>query len=171
MSWWINNRNCQEKLAIDSKVQWVLSSWEIYHLVATLVRVCWNNLSLVESSIILLEGYQIWEYVISLDEYSPTYPLNLGISKGSLVGLIGQIWKDIMWLDEYYPTHPSNLGMCKGSLVGLIGQEISCWIGSSIYSSNLEDATQPYLGGCEYGLDWDQVQPLGKMELLMNLSQ
>jgi len=49
---------------IDSKEALELAGWSMYHLVATLVRVHWNNLSIMESLVIFLEDVPLfpkWE--------------------------------------------------------------------------------------------------------------
>lgn len=62
----------------------------MYHLATFLVRVCWNNINMIESSIREFDEHHKRKVVTWSPGSSPIFPSNLGISEGSLVGTGGQ---------------------------------------------------------------------------------
>ena len=63
----------------------------MYHLAAFPVKVRWNNLNLIESSIRELDEHHRWKVVIWSVGSSPFLPSNFGMSEGSLVGTGGHL--------------------------------------------------------------------------------
>jgi len=64
----------QEYLAKSPKEVKVPPRSSIYHLAAFPVRVCWNNLNLIESSIRDFDEHHKWKVVIWSPGSSPVFP-------------------------------------------------------------------------------------------------
>jgi hypothetical protein len=62
-----------------------------YHLVDGPVRVLWNNLKWMESSMMLFEEHHKWNIITWLVRSSLDFPSNFGIFEGSLVGILGHV--------------------------------------------------------------------------------
>ena len=62
----------------------------MYHLATTPVRVCWNSLSLMELSTMLLDEHHRWNVIIWFWGHSLTLPSNFGKSEGSFIVMGGQ---------------------------------------------------------------------------------
>jgi hypothetical protein len=45
----------------------------------------------MESSMMLFEEHHKWKVMIWLERYYPSFPSNLGMSEGSLVGIVGHV--------------------------------------------------------------------------------
>ena len=76
--------------ARELKAGYLACGSSMYHLAAALVRVCWNSLSLMESSTMLFDEHHRWNVIMWFWGHSPALPSNLGMSDGSLVGTGGQ---------------------------------------------------------------------------------
>ena len=61
----------------------------MYHLDTTHMRVRWNSLSLVKSSTMLFDAHHRWNAIIWFWGHSPSFPSNLGMFEGILVGMVG----------------------------------------------------------------------------------
>ena len=90
----------------------------MYNLVTFLVRVHWNNLSLIESSIREFDEHNKWKVVIWLPGSSLVFPSNLGISDRSLAGTGGQaeLYQigSLVNLDRSRNFKASKKGNCGG---------------------------------------------------------
>ena len=71
----------------------------MYHLATTLVRVHWNSLSVMESSMMLFDEHHRWNVIMWFWGHSPAFPSNLGMADGSLVGMGGQ--KAWWWMGSF----------------------------------------------------------------------
>ena len=90
LSWQMGNwKKVKNALAKDSKVTWDPDFSSTYHLDDGPVRVHWSNLNWMELSMMLFEEHHRWNVMIWLAGSSPTFPSNLGMSEGSLVGITG----------------------------------------------------------------------------------
>ena len=61
----------------------------IYHFAAAPIKVLWKSLNPIVSSINEFEEHHRWKFIICVLGYSLTFPLNLGMSNGSFVGMGG----------------------------------------------------------------------------------
>ena len=87
---WKYYRNMKSKKLKSGYFGWGSS---MYHLDAAPVRVCWNSLSLIELSTMLFDEHHRWNVMMWFWGHSLAFPSNLGMSKGSLVGMGGQnVW-------------------------------------------------------------------------------
>ena len=73
----------------DLKLGYLACGSSMYHLAATPVRVRWNNLSLMESSTMLLDEHHRWNVIMWFWGHSLALPSNFGMFDGSLVGMGG----------------------------------------------------------------------------------
>ena len=89
---WKYCRNMKDR---ELKSGYLTCGSSMYHLVVALVRVHWNNLSLMESSMMLLDEHHRWNVIIWFWGHSLALPSNFEMSNGSLVGMGGQkaCWK------------------------------------------------------------------------------
>ena len=78
-------------MANDSKVTWDPDFSSTYHLADGPIRVIWNNLKHMESSVMLFEENHKWKVITWLVGSSPDFPSKFGISEGSLVGILGHV--------------------------------------------------------------------------------
>ena len=76
--------------AMELKSGYLAYGSSMYHLAAAPIRVRWNNLNLMESSMVLLDEHHRWNVIMWFWGHSPNFPSNLGMSDGSLVGIGGQ---------------------------------------------------------------------------------
>lgn len=60
----------------------------MYHLFVISVSVHWKRCKWIESSLREFEEHNKWYVIICINGSFPRFPLNLGISKGNLVGII-----------------------------------------------------------------------------------
>ena len=56
----------------------------MYHVAAAPVRVRWNSLSLMESSMMMFDEHHRWNVMMWFWVHFPALPSNLGMSDGSL---------------------------------------------------------------------------------------
>ena len=88
---WKYYRNMKSK---ELKSKYLDYGISMYHLAATPVRVHWNSLSLIESSTMLFDEHHRWNVMMWFWGNYPTFPSNLGMSEGILVGMGG---KNVWW--------------------------------------------------------------------------
>jgi hypothetical protein len=62
-----------------------------YHLVYEPMRVIWNKIKQMESSMMLFEENHKWKLITWLAGSSPSFPSNFGISEGNFVGILGKV--------------------------------------------------------------------------------
>ena len=87
---WKYCRNMKDK---ELKSGYLACGSSMYHLVVAPVRVRWNSISLIDSSTILFEEHHKWNVMMWFWGHSRSFPSNLGMSDGSLVGMGGQkVW-------------------------------------------------------------------------------
>ena len=87
MGSWKYYRNMKAR---ELKARYLACGSSMYHLVATPMRVHWNSLSLMESSMMLFDEHHRWDVIMWFWGHSPTFPSNMGMSDGSLVSMGGQ---------------------------------------------------------------------------------
>ena len=84
-SWkWLRNT-----LAKSQKLLKAAEGNSMYHFVTVLVKVLWNSLKLIDSSFSEFKEHHKWNVVAWAPGSSPTFPSNLGMSDGNLVGTSG----------------------------------------------------------------------------------
>ena len=84
---------CRNMKAKELKFGYLVCGSSMYHLAIALVRVHWNNLILIESSTMLFYEHHRWNVMMWFSGNFPSFPSNLGIFEGSLVGMGGQnVW-------------------------------------------------------------------------------
>jgi len=92
VSWQMGNwKKVKKTIAIGAKVVWAHNGNSVYHLATIPVRVRWNRLCLIKSSMILLEEHHKWKVVMWLEGSLPTFPSNLGIFDSNSVGMESQV--------------------------------------------------------------------------------
>lgn len=99
LSWWIGRwKKVMKDLAKDSKVQSAPRGLLTYHFVVAPVRIRWKSLSLIESSMMLLEEHHKRKVMPFLVGYSPCLPLNFAMSDGNLVIMVSHVGSWVMGL-------------------------------------------------------------------------
>ena len=89
-SWWMGNwKYVRNLVARVLKVPCEAEGCSTYHFVATPVRVHWNNLNRIVSSMILFDEHHKWKVMTWLPGSSACLPSNFGMSEGSFVGMGG----------------------------------------------------------------------------------
>ena len=84
---------CKNMKARELKSGYLDCGSSMYYLPTTPMRVHWNSISLIESSTMMLDEHHRWNVMMWFCGHSPIFSSNLGISKGSLVGMGGQkVW-------------------------------------------------------------------------------
>ena len=73
---------------IVPKLEWESPGRFTYHFAIAPIIVRWNSRSLTESSTMLLEEHHRWKDMTCLVGSSPCFPSNIGMSKGSLLGMV-----------------------------------------------------------------------------------
>ena len=64
---------CRNKKAKELKSRYLACGSSMYHLVATPIRVCWNSLSLMESSMTLFDEHHRWNVMMWFWGHSPSF--------------------------------------------------------------------------------------------------
>jgi hypothetical protein len=92
VSWRIGSWKKDKKaLASDLKVVWHPDFSSTYHLADGPISVLWKNFNQMESSMMILEEHHRWKEIMWLVGSSVGFPPNFGMSKGNLVGMLGQV--------------------------------------------------------------------------------
>ena len=94
----------------------------MYHLATTLVRVHWNSISLIESYTMLFDEHHKWNVMIWFWGHYPSFPSNLGMSEGSLVGMGGQK----VWWQMGSFVNLDKSGKLRHAMKGRFGPRLMC---------------------------------------------
>ena len=97
---------CRNIKAKDLKYGYLACGSSMYHLAVAPLMVRWNSMILIESSMMLFDEHHRWNVMMWFWGHSPTFPSNMEMSKGSLVGMGGQkIWWRIVMAKKFNNPH------------------------------------------------------------------